>query len=332
MKKVRLGFIGCGGIAQFHFSHYDKMKDKAQIVAACDLIPERAQACAERFGFDKSHVYTDYKKMFEKEKLDAIHICVQPGAHDGMEFIAIDKGIPFFCQKPMTLDLKYAKKVLAGVKKKKLITAVGLQCRYADTFDFIKSYVAAKINRNEIAMLSAHRLGGFPMVWWWRRKEQSGGQVVEQTIHNYDLCRYLFGDIVQVQSACRKGVITDIPDNNVEDASSTIMTFANGIIGTFNTGCFGNGPGDINVYTRKGKMAIGLGGNYRIEEPNQVFTGSPSNDYGFDCDQTFTGAVRGEIDADEILSPYSDAIKSLALTLAINESMDNGGIPVKPAL
>jgi hypothetical protein len=42
--------------------------------------------------------------------------------------------------------------------------------------------------------------------------------------------------------------------------------------------------------------------------------------------------TRGEIDADEILSPYSDAIKSLALTLAINESMDNGGIPVKPAL
>ncbi|NLG15664.1 MAG: Gfo/Idh/MocA family oxidoreductase [Lentisphaerae bacterium] len=330
MDRVKVGFIGCGGIAQYHFGHFEKMKEKAQIVAACDLDESRAQKTIERF--QGARKYTDYKVMFDKEKLDAVFVCVQPGAHDGMEFIAIEKGINIFCQKPMTLDLSYAKKVLSGIKKKKLISAVGLQCRYADTFDFLKSYFAGRISRNEIAILSCYRLGGFPMVWWWRRMNESGGQAVEQTIHNFDLCRYLFGEVVQVQSARRRGVITDIPDNDVDDASSTIMTFANGIIGTFNTGCFGAGPGDINAFTRNGKISVGLGGNYKIEEPNRVFEGRTSNDYGQECDETFIDAVRGEIDREEILSPYSDAIKSLALTLAINESMDNGGMPVKPAL
>ena len=49
MDKVRVGFIGCGGIANWHFRHFDAMEDAA-IVAACDKIDERAQKAAERFG------------------------------------------------------------------------------------------------------------------------------------------------------------------------------------------------------------------------------------------------------------------------------------------
>lgn len=326
MDKARVGFIGCGGIAQFHFRHYDNMKDKAQIVAACDLRPERTQATADRFGCRQ---YQDYKEMFEKEQLDAVHICVEPGAHDGMEFVAIEKGVNLFVQKPMTLDMKYAKKVLAAIKKKKLISAVGLQCRYPDTLPIAKKWIASK----NIGMISCHRLGGFPMVWWWRVKKQSGGQAIEQTIHDFDLCRYLFGEVAMVQSAFRKGVITDIENNDVEDASSTILTFKDGKIGTFNTGCFGPGAHDVTAYAPNGcKITYGLGGSYTITEPNMTITGKPSNDYGHECDETFIDAVRGAIPADEILSPYSDAIKTLALVFAIDKSMHNGGMPVVPEL
>lgn len=325
MAKVRVGFIGCGGIAQYHFGHYERMRDKAEIVAACDLREERAKATAERFG---ATPYLDYTEMFAKEKLDAVYVCVEPGAHDGMEFIAIEKGIHLFVQKPMTLDMHYAKKVLAGIKKKKLISAVCLQCRYADTLDVAKRWVAGR----PIGMVSCHRLGGMPKVWWWRVKKQSGGQVVEQTIHDYDLCRYIFGEVVQVQSACRRGVVKDVENYDVEDASSTILTFANGVIGTFSTGCFGPGAHDITAFAPTGKLTYTIGGNYTITEPTMTITGKASNDYGQECDETFIDAVRGEIAADEILSPYSDAIKTLALVFAVNKSMDNGGIPVKPEI
>ena len=325
-KKIKVGFIGCGGIAQYHFSHYDKLKEKAQIVAACDLLPERTQATADRFGCRQ---YQDYNEMFAKEKLDACYVCVQPGAHNGMEFAAIEKGINIFVQKPMSLDLKYAKKVLAGIKKKKLIGAVGLQCRYSASLPLVKNW----INHKKIAMISAHRLGGFPMVWWWRVKKESGGQHIEQTIHDFDICRYLFGDVVLVQSACRRGIITNIENNDVEDCSSTILTFADGKIGTFNTGCFGPGENGINAYAQNGcKVNYTIGGNYTITEPNMTITGKAGNDYGMECDETFVDVVSGALPEDELLNPYSDAIKSLALVFAIDESMHNGGMPVKPAL
>ena len=62
MTKVKVGFIGCGGIAQYHFGHFERMRDKAEIVATCDLLEERATA-AERFG----QAISWYKEMFEKE-------------------------------------------------------------------------------------------------------------------------------------------------------------------------------------------------------------------------------------------------------------------------
>jgi len=234
MDKVKVGFIGCGGIAQYHFGHFDKMRDKAQIVAACDLQEERAKATADRF---QAKAYLDYKQMLSKEKLDALFVCVQPGAHDGMEMLAIEKSIPIFVQKPMTLDMAYAKKVLAGLKKKKLPSAVGLQCRYCDSVDIAKRWA----DTHDIGVISGHRLGGMPKVWWWRVMEQSGGQAVEQTIHDFDLLRYIFGEVTSVSSVRRRGLMTDVENYNVDDASSTVLTFKSGAIGTFSTGCFGPG-------------------------------------------------------------------------------------------
>ena len=63
--------------------------------------------------------------------------------------------------------------------------------------------------------------------------EQSGGQAVEMTIHNFDMLRYVFGDVAQVSAVRRRGVIRHIDNNTVDDASSTLITFKNGLIGTF---------------------------------------------------------------------------------------------------
>lgn len=326
MDKLRVGFIGCGGIAQYHFGHFEKMQEKAQIVACCDLLEDRRQAAAERFG---AVPYADYRDMLEGEKLDAMFICVHPGAHDGMEFLAIEKGIHLFVQKPMTLDMKYARKVMNALKKKGLINAVGLQCRYTETMPFVKNW----IDHHDIATISCYRFGGVPMVWWWRLMEQSGGQAVEQTIHNFDLLRYFFGEVAQVQAVGRHGIVKNIENYNVDDASLTLITFKNGIVGTFTTGCFGYFPGDFNFFAADGhKMEYGLAGNYKVISANMTIDGKSSNDYGQECDETFIDAVRGEIPATEILSPYSDACKTLAFTLAINESIEQGGIAVKPAM
>jgi len=137
MDKVKVGFIGCGGIAQFHFGHMEKM-DNAQVVAACDLIEERANKTAARF---QAKAYTSYKDMFEREQLDAVFVCVEPSAHNGMEMMAIERGINVFVQKPMSLDLAYAKDVRDAIADKGVVSAVGFQCRYVDTLPRAKGWL-----------------------------------------------------------------------------------------------------------------------------------------------------------------------------------------------
>ena len=137
MDKVKVGFIGCGGIAQFHFGHMEKIEN-AQVVATCDRIEERANKAADRF---KAKPYTSYKEMFEREQLDAVYVCVEPSAHDGMEMMAIERGINLFVQKPMSLDLAYAKDVRDAIADKGLVSAVGFQCRYVDTLPRVKAWL-----------------------------------------------------------------------------------------------------------------------------------------------------------------------------------------------
>jgi predicted dehydrogenase len=319
MDKVRVGVIGCGGIAQFHFGHFEKI-EQAQIVAVCDLVEEKVKAAAERFS---ATPYLRYEEMFEKEKLDAVYVLVEPSAHTGMELMAIEKGCHLFVEKPMSLSMEYANRVKRGLEEKQLISGVGFQCRYAETLPRVKAWLSTQ----EIGAFAGFRFGGLPRVWWWRRKEHSGGQAVEQTIHNFDLLRYMLGDVVAVQAMARRGIMNDIEDYDADDASAVTMTFESGVIGTMFSGCFsggGIGKGTFEIYTKKGRLEYSINGVFKIQEPNMTIEGKAGNDYGQEEDDAFIDAIL-ENDQSLVMSPYADACKSLEVVLAANESMDAGG-------
>ena len=321
MDTVRVGFIGCGGIANWHFGHFEKMQI-GRIVAVCDLIEERAQKAAERLG---ARPYTRYEEMLQKEELDAVYIAVEPSAHDRkMEFMVIDKGCHLFVQKPMTLDMDYAHEVRDALATKGLISSVGFQCRYAEMWPTVQTWLSYR----EVACISAYRMGGLPMVWWWRQKEHSGGQIVEQTIHNYDLLRMIFGDVVTVQGRGRRGIVTDVADYDTDDCSTVSMTFESGAVGTMQTGCFSRFGGQNNFFAfcRDAKLEFGFG-SFTITDKNSTISGKSGNDMGQAIDETFMEAIRSG-DPSEIRSPYADACKSLHLVLAAQQSIDSGGVPI----
>ncbi len=320
-KIIKLGFIGCGGIAGFHFGHFDDNKiPNAKIIAVCDLIDSRAKAAAERFS---ATPYKDYREMLDKKSLDAVYICVEPCAHNGMEMLAIEKGCHLFVEKPVALCLDYASAVEKALKAKKLINAAGFQDRYLDFVPLMKNWVS----HQQVGFFNAYWVGGMPGVWWWRRRDTSGGQAVEQTIHTFDMCRHLFGEVVAVSAFGRRGIITDVENYDTEDASAVNLQFANGIIGTVYSGCFvrgGGGKNGIDVYTMNGRMEYTERTGVSITEPHRSINAKTGNDYGQEEDLAFIDAILQK-DQSIILSPYSEAVKNLQVTLAANESMDNGG-------
>lgn len=317
MDTVHVGFIGCGGIANWHLQHFEKMDD-AKVVAVCDLIEERVNKAAERMD---ARPYLRCQDMLEKEELDAVYVCVEPSAHDGMEFMIIDKGCHLFVQKPMTLDMHYANRVKEGLAAKGLLSCVGFQCRYMDTWPRLKAW----LDMQEVAFFSGYRVHGMPAVWWWRQKEHSGGQIIEQTIHNYDICRLLFGDVVSVEGMARSGIVQGVENYDVDDCSAVTMRYESGVIGTMFTGCFTGfgGESTYQAFCREAKAEFGFGG-FKVREPNMTIEAKVGNDYGQEIDDTFMDAIRTG-DGSEILSPYEDACKTLKMTLAAQASIDAGG-------
>ncbi|MBT9151274.1 MAG: scyllo-inositol 2-dehydrogenase (NAD(+)) [candidate division WS2 bacterium] len=314
---VKIGFIGTGGIANYHLEHLMKIKE-AEIVALCDVVEERAKEAAEKY---KGKFYTDHRKMLKREKLNALYICVPPFAHQGQELLAAEKGIPFFVEKPIGLSLDYAKKVEERIAKNNLVTSVGYQDRYQDIIERIKNLLTGK----KTGLFLGYWMGGMPTVSWWRKKEESGGQAVEQTTHIFDLARYLFGEVEKVVAYGRTGLMDDINNYNVEDASSATLYFKNGVVGTIFSACFLSYGGrcGMDIYLKDLAIEYKEQTSIKITEPNKSTEINVGNDFGLLEDQVFVEAVMKK-DGTKIRSSYSDAIKTLAVTLAVNESIASG--------
>ena len=346
MKK--LAVIGCGGIGGYHLDHLVKLDGTdVELVGFCDIIPERAEGFAKKAG--KGKAFADFKKMYDETKPDMVFICVPPYKHGEIEFETIERGIHMFVEKPVSLDFGMAKKIRDKIAAKNLIAASGFQCRY----DNINEPALKFIKNNEIIVMQGSRVGGVPEVDWWRKKDLSGGQLVEQTVHQMDLLRYLLGDIETVYSIPTRGFIKDAewPGYDADDASTSIFKFACGITGTMMTGCY-----SLNGASWDSKMTFGTRGarlDYILcshvsiygvdaqdvaEDIDGVVKGDgmqrrnenevgirykSSVDFGTICDKTFIDAVISG-DPSKIRSPYCDAVKTLAVVLACNESMETG--------
>ncbi len=343
MKKLAL--IGCGGIGRYHLQHFLQFKD-IRLAGFCDLIPERAASFAAEAG---GAAFTDFREMYDTVQPDMVFIGIPPTAHGEIELETIRRSIPFFVEKPVALDLSLAKQIRDAASKAGLITAVGFQCRYSNLADVTRDYV----QQHEIALIQCARIGGVPEVAWWRDKSLSGGQIVEQTIHQFDLIRAVYGEPVSVSTMGMRGLVTEVPDYDTDDLSVSVIRFAGGALGSIATGCYAldsaSFDSKITFGSRKSRLDHYLlqkvdqygelpAGDASTSSEGLIFKGDgtmvqsgreqglsvkESGDAGLRCDRTFIDAVLSG-DGSKIRSPYADAVKSLAFTLACNQSMASG--------
>ena len=97
-----------------------------------------------------------------------------------------------------------------------------------------------EVRDGEYVRVSAqpHYFGGVPMVEWWRDKKRSGGQIVEQTIHNIDMVRYMLGEPEEVFTFGARGFVQGIDNYDTDDVSTTSVRFESGALGALSTGCY----------------------------------------------------------------------------------------------
>ncbi|MBO4886639.1 MAG: Gfo/Idh/MocA family oxidoreductase [Clostridia bacterium] len=329
MEKLRIGLIGCGGRMGGHMSSsFDRMED-VQVVAVADPIEERRNSAAARYGARR--IYRDHNELFaseSRETLDALFIAIEPTAHIGVEETAVDKGIPFLVEKPMTLDVDQGRKLAKSIAEKNLVTAVGFQDRYLDLMEMVKAEVDSAPKGG---LVYGAWIGGIPGPWWWQKKSTCGGQLVEQNIHLLDGLRWLYGEAISVYATATRGMVAAgengvSPEYDTDDHSTAVIRFDNNVTATLVSGCY------VKSCRPFCGLAISLQDRvleYHLRNNLVIRTAAETRDIPRKVDQTtlldraFIDAVRAG-DPTAVRSPYADALKSLELGFAANRSMETG--------
>ena len=127
-RKLRVGIIGCGWIAEAHAESYKEMDD-VEIVALADLIPGKAEAFAKRYGFENVKFYPSHKELIDSEKLDAVSVCTYNTQHAAPTIYALEHGVNVLLEKPFTVTLDEAVEVCRAEKKSGKLLSIGFQPR-----------------------------------------------------------------------------------------------------------------------------------------------------------------------------------------------------------
>lgn len=233
---MRVGIIGCGGIAGLHVRGYQACEE-VEVVAAADVDHQRAIDIA---GVE--HAYTSFHEMLAKERLDAVSVCTPPKFHRDAVCAALEAGIHVLCEKPLAHKVSDAREMVETADKtgKLLITAF---ChRFHEPVVHAKEIISSgKIGK---VTMFRNRFGGkidMSQVWFSDPEISGGGTVLDTSIHSIDLFRYLIGDPTKVACA----IATADKRYEVEDCSVILLQTRDGVIGTLEASW--TSPGSANV-------------------------------------------------------------------------------------
>ncbi len=139
-RKLKVGIVGTGWIAEAHIESYKQMED-VEIVAAADLIPGKAEAFMKRYGVEGVRFYPSHKEMIDSEELDAVSVCTYNTAHAIPTIYALEHGVNVLLEKPFTVTLDEAVEVCKAEKASGKILSIGFQPRGDLNMQMIKKIV-----------------------------------------------------------------------------------------------------------------------------------------------------------------------------------------------
>lgn len=143
-KKLKVGIIGTGWIAEAHIFRYQQMDD-VEIVAGADIIPGKAEKFFKDFNVEGARSYESIDDMFANEELDAVSVCTYNSTHAECTIAALKKGIHVMLEKPMCVTTEEALAIIEAEKESGKIVTVGFQPRYAENVKRIKRVVESGV-------------------------------------------------------------------------------------------------------------------------------------------------------------------------------------------
>ena len=188
-RLIKVGIIGCGGIANGkHMPSLKKVQD-CEMVAFCDIVEERAQKAAKAFGTADAKVYTDYKELLKDPAIEVVHVCTPNRSHSFITVDALHAGKHVMCEKPMAINAAEAQKMLDAAKETGKKLTIGYQNRFRDDSLYLKRE-ADEGTFGDIYYAKATALRRRAVPTWGvflNEYEQGGGPLIDIGTHALDL-------------------------------------------------------------------------------------------------------------------------------------------------
>ncbi len=319
-KKLRVGFIGAGGIS---IGHYQRLQDLKN--ANVTAITEPSRRSLKRFhahcpGSEDLPVYKDYRHMLKHEQLDAAVVLSPHTLHYEQIGVSLNHGLHVLTEKPMVCTIRRAKALIKKAKDKKRILMISYQRHYDPMFRYMQQQISKGVlGKIEFvqAVQSQEWLRLTANTWRQEPELAGGGQLNDSGSHLVDIVMWVTGLKVKEVYARSENF-----QSRVDINTSLSMRFDNGALGSMSI--IGNAPGwheDHSIVGSKGAFYLrqGLGLIQQDAKGKSVHVKLPK--YTKDPDSNFIDSILGK---DKPQTPPECGLRTIEVTEAAWKSAATG--------
>lgn len=195
-KKVKIGIVGCGGIANGkHMPSLSKIEN-VEMVAFCDIIPERAEKAAKQYGTHDAEVFTDYRDLLKIKDIDVVHVLTPNNAHSFITVDALEAGKHVMSEKPIAKNVSEAKKMVEAAKRTGKKLTIGYQNRFRPDSLYLKKLCEEGV-LGDIYFAKALAIRRRAVPTWGvflDEEKQGGGPLIDIGTHALDLTLWMMNN------------------------------------------------------------------------------------------------------------------------------------------
>ncbi|TAK24184.1 MAG: Gfo/Idh/MocA family oxidoreductase [Chloroflexota bacterium] len=236
---LRVGIVGCGGISHAHVRGWNKIPEKAKVVAVADVNPESARIVSDLVG--GAEIHTDYRELMKRGDIDVIDVCLPHHLHKVAIVAAAEAGKHVMCEKPLCLSLSEAAEIRRTVER------TGVTFMSAHNQVFMPTVVEAKRLLGEGILgqiykvyssdcfvhpqnnLSDEEKRTIGQTWRSRKETMGGGELIDTGYHPTYRLLYLAGS--EPVSVFAQTARFRMHHWQEEDTAEVMLRFADGAFG-----------------------------------------------------------------------------------------------------
>ncbi len=345
-KKLRVAFIGAGGIAGAHLKEYAQIPE-VELVGLADPKPEGMKRWSQEYKIPEAACFADCEQMLAEIKPDAVSVCSPNGAHAPNTIAALKAGAHVLVEKPMAMSAREAAQMIEVAKAHKRKLVIGFQQRFDGRSTYLREAVAkGEFGQILYGRVQALRRRGIPNWGVFGRKElQGGGPMIDIGVHALEMCHYVMGSPKPVAAVGNCFTYIGNKKSDVRSAwagwdhkTYTVEDLAVGMI-RFDTGAMLNIEASFAAHIEKDVWNFSLmgtksGGNW---DPPMIFTDRsrhmvnetpawlPTNGWGAIWPQKIRNFVDHVLHDKPTLAPAEHGLMVQKMLDAIYASADAGG-------